>query len=58
MAKLHTKQLFPLRMHLAALKQLLRDRSEEMSEDQRLEVWKKIEALQDVIEVLEKLSKK
>lgn len=49
-------QLFSLRMHLAALRQLLRDRSEEMTEDQRLEIWNKIEALQDLIEKLESLN--
>jgi hypothetical protein len=54
--KIHTMQLFSLRMHLAALRQLLRDRSEEMTEDQRLEIWNKIEALQDLIEKLESLN--
>ena len=51
-------QLFTLRMHLAALRQLLSDRSSEMTGDQRLEVWKKIEALQDAIEALEKFMNK
>ncbi|WP_157474773.1 hypothetical protein [Dyadobacter sp. Leaf189] len=50
--------LFTLRMHLAALKQLLNDRSSEMTEDQRLKVWQKIETLQDAIELLEKLEKR
>jgi hypothetical protein len=45
-------------MHLAALRQILRDRSSEITEDQRLEIWKKIEALQDAIEALEKYMNK
>ncbi|WP_439557659.1 hypothetical protein [Dyadobacter sp.] len=50
--------LFTLRMNLAALKQLLKDRSAEMTEDQRLKVWQKIEALQDAIELVEKFEKR
>ncbi|MCE7062014.1 hypothetical protein [Dyadobacter sp. CY343] len=50
--------LFNLKMYLAALKQLLRDQSGEMTEMQRLEIWSKIETLQDVIEILEKMEAK
>lgn len=46
--------LFNLRMYLAALRQLLRDKTEEMSESERLRVWTAIEKIQDLIEELEK----
>lgn len=49
--------LFTLRMHLAALRQLLWDNSEVISEEKRLEIWKTIEKLQDVIEEWEKSKK-
>jgi hypothetical protein len=45
-------------MRLAALRQLLGDNSEVISEVKRLEIWKTIEKLQDVIEEWKKSKKK
>ena len=50
--------IFNLRMHRAALLRLLKDMSEEMSEEKRLEIWQTIEKLDDVIEEIERKLKK
>lgn len=49
------EQILKLKMLRASMMQGLKNLSPDLTEEQRLEIWKKIEKIDDLIEELEKL---